>query len=60
MHTYRKTHPLGETVYEVGYWKPTRGDTPAPSWSGEWVVLSVHDSERAALRMVNFLNGGMG
>ena len=50
MHTYRWMGNL-ETPWQVGYYVVVR-------YAADWVVLSNHDTELAAMRRVNFLNGG--
>lgn len=48
MFVYRKS--TTEPLWTVGYYDPT----------GYWYAVSDHGSEDAAIRRVNYLNGGTG
>lgn len=61
MHTYRDTSTLDATKFEVGYFIHHGyrvGDVSEAA--DEWVTLSEHATERAAIQRVNVLNGGRG
>jgi len=48
MHVYR--YSKNDRLWTVGYYEP----------SGSWHPIADCNSEQAAMRMVNFLNGGNG
>ena len=51
MHTMLKFNS-GAYPYEVGYWIPDR------KGGSDWIMISKGLTKLAALRLVNFLNGG--
>lgn len=61
MHTYRDISTLDATKFEVGYFiHPWLRVGEVSEAGDEWVTLSEHATERAAIKRVNALNGGSG